>query len=250
MLEEIIESTKARLARVGVAAVGDGPPRRPFQSALSLPGLQVIAEIKRRSPSAGDLAPHLDPVAQAMEYERGGAVAISVLTEPDYFAGSLDDLSRVRDAVTLPILRKDFIVDVRQVEESRAVGADAMLLIVAALDVASLRLFLEEADRVGIEVLVEAHNEAEARVAADSGANIIGINNRDLHTFYTDLSVAEQVAPTLPADRVLVAESGVSTPLGAGRMAAAGYDAILVGEALVTSSDPAALLTDLRVAGS
>jgi indole-3-glycerol phosphate synthase len=210
----------------------------------------VIAEIKRRSPSAGDLAPELDPVTQAEAYASGGAAAISVLTEPQYFGGSLDDLKSVRDIVSLPILRKDFIVDPRQVTESRVAGADAMLLIVAAVDEATLRLLMEEAQDVGIDVLVEAHNEAEARIAADLGSQIIGVNNRDLHTFRTDLSVAERLAPGLPEDTVLVAESGVSTPEGAARMAAAGYNAILVGEALVTASDPATLLMDLRRAGT
>jgi indole-3-glycerol phosphate synthase len=210
----------------------------------------VIAEIKRRSPSAGDLAPELDPATQAQAYASGGAAAISVLTEPQYFGGSLDDLKRVRDAVSLPILRKDFIVDPRQVTESRVAGADAMLLIVAAVDEVTLRLLMEEAQDVGIDVLVEAHNEAEARIAADVSSHIIGVNNRDLHTFRTDLSVAERLAPGLPEDTVLVAESGVSTSEGAARMAAAGYDAILVGEALVTASDPATLLMDLRRAGT
>lgn len=246
MLEEIVESTRTRLARSGVAATGAGPVRRPFGSALDQHGLQVIAEIKRRSPSAGDLAPNLDPSTQAQLYEQGGAAAISVLTEPDYFGGSLNDLRRVRAAVSLPILRKDFIVDPRQVGESRAAGADVLLLIVAALDVSTLRRLLAEADDVGIEVLVEAHNKTEAQVAADLGSKIIGVNNRDLRSFQTDLAVAERVAPDLPAGTVLVAESGVSTRLGAARMAIAGYHAILVGEALVTSSDPVGLLKELR----
>lgn len=250
MLNEILESTKARLARYGVAADGEGPAPRAFAAALANPGLQVIAEIKRRSPSAGDLAIGLDPVEQASLYEQGGAAAISVLTEPDYFGGSLDDLRRVRAAVGLPILRKDFIVDRRQIAESRAVGADALLLIVAALEPATLRAMIRECDEVGIEALVEAHDEKEAQIADAAGAKVIGVNNRDLKTFVTDLAVAERVAPSLPEDCVMVAESGVSTAAGASRMAVAGYDAILVGEALVTSPDPIDQLQRLRQAGS
>lgn len=246
MLDAIINSTRARLARHGVVEGEPGPPPRGFADALARSGLQVIAEIKRRSPSAGDLAPGLDPVSQATAYEAGGAAAISVLTEPEYFGGSLDDLRRVRAAVSIPVLRKDFIVDRRQVAESRSAGADALLLIVAALDQALLKELIAEAETVGIEALVEAHDEDEAQRAVAAGARIVGVNNRDLRTFRTDLAVAERIAPTLPEDLVLVAESGVSGELGAARMSAAGYDAILVGEALVTASDPAALVARLR----
>lgn len=245
MLEEIIAATKHRLDHDGVARTGPGPAPRDFGEALARPGLQVIAEIKRRSPSRGDLNMGLDPVKQAQAYEQGGAAAISVLTEPEYFSGSLADLSAVRSAVTLPVLRKDFIIDVRQVEESRAAGADALLLIVAALEEPMLRFLLGECETVGIEALVEAHTSGEAEVAARAGARIIGVNNRDLATFHTDLAVAERVAPGLAGDRILVAESGVSSAEAALRMAAAGYDAILVGEALVTTPDPAALIRRL-----
>jgi indole-3-glycerol phosphate synthase len=250
MLNEIVEATRTRLARGGVAARGAGPARRSFADALARPELQVIAEIKRRSPSAGNLAADLDPGRQASLYEDGGAAAISVLTEPEYFGGSIADLRAARAAVDLPILRKDFIIDVRQVEESRAVGADALLLIVAALETTALQALLVECDHVGIEALVEAHDETEARIAVAVGARIIGVNNRNLRTFATDLAVAEGVAPSLPDECVLVAESGVANIAGAGRMAAAGYDAILVGEALVTSPDPVQLLQELRLAGS
>jgi indole-3-glycerol phosphate synthase len=250
MLDAIIESTRRRLASQGVLSGEPGSPVRPFAAALAKPGLQVIAEIKRRSPSAGELAPGLDPATQARQYEAGGAAAISVLTEPEYFDGSLDDLRRVRESVSLPVLRKDFIVDPRQVAESRAVGADALLLIVAALDEALLGELLVEAESVGIEALVEAHNEEEAKRAVAAGARIVGVNNRDLRTFKTDLGVAERVGSFLPEGLVLVAESGVSGVAGAGRMAAAGYDAILVGEALVTATDPAELVSQLRQAGA
>ncbi|MCP3999261.1 MAG: indole-3-glycerol phosphate synthase TrpC, partial [bacterium] len=246
MLNEIIETTRTRLEQSGRLRSGAGPTQRPFGAALAQSGLQVIAEIKRRSPSRGDLNMGLDPVVQALAYEAGGAAAISVLTEPEYFGGSLDDLESVRAAVSIPVLRKDFIIDRRQVEESRATGADALLLIVAGLSVEDLSLLLRECDRVGIEALVEAHNEVEAEIADAAGAQILGVNNRDLATFDTDLAVAERVAPGLAGGRVLVAESGVSSPAGATRMAAAGYDAILVGEALVTSSDPAILIGQLK----
>lgn len=246
MLDEIIANTRDRIGREGQQRFGPGPALRGFGAALAADGLQVIAEIKRRSPSRGDLNTTLDPVEQALRYEAGGAAAISVLTEPDYFQGSLDDLEAVRSSVSIPVLRKDFIIDRRQVEESRAAGADALLLIVAGLDEGTLGELLAECGRVGIEALVEAHNEYEAAVAGSVGARILGVNNRDLATFHTDLAVAERVAPTLAADRILVAESGVSDVYGASRMAAAGYDAVLVGEALVTSPDPAELIRRLR----
>jgi indole-3-glycerol phosphate synthase len=249
MLNEIVAATRARLEEGGTADYSGAPDARPFGAALQQPGLQVIAEIKRRSPSAGVLAADLDPVRQSREYARGGAAAISVLTEPDYFGGSLRDLVAVRHAVDLPILRKDFIIDPRQVIESRLAGADALLLIVAALDRAKLQQLLAECAKTGIEALVEAHDRAEAEMAVDLGAKLLGINNRNLHTFRTDLSVAEEIGPCLPSERVLVAESGVSNPAGAARMVAAGYDAVLVGEALVVAADPAALLRELRAVG-
>jgi indole-3-glycerol phosphate synthase len=247
MLDRIVQSTADRLGREGVDLIGAQPERREFAAKLAQPGLQVIAEIKRRSPSRGDLNMDIDPVAQALSYEKGGAAAISVLTEPEYFGGSLHDLRQVRAAVSLPVLRKDFIIDPRQVAESRVAGADALLLIVAGLDRGLLEELMSECESVGIEALVEAHNEAEAETAAAVGAQIIGVNNRDLSTFNTDLAIAERVAPLLPRDRTLVGESGVSTPAGAARMATAGYDAILVGEALVTAADPAALIAALRL---
>ncbi len=250
MLTEIINATRQRLDRAGTQRFGDGPPLRPFGAALAAPGLQVIAEIKRRSPSRGDLNLELDPVAQAVAYEAGGAAAISVLTEPDYFGGSLEDLEAVRAAVSIPVLRKDFIIDIAQVEESRAAGADALLLIVAGLAERELDELLDECGRVGIAALVETHNEAEAAIAAAAEAPIVGVNNRDLTTFHTDLAVAERVAPVLRRDHVLVAESGVADRTGAQRMAVAGYDAILVGEALVTAPDPVELLKDLRSVGA
>ncbi len=224
------------------------PPSRGFEAGLNASGLQIIAEIKRRSPSAGDISMHLDPAGQASRYESGGAAAISVLTEPDFFGGSIDDLEAVRAAVTIPILRKDFVIDEVQIHEARSAGADAVLLIVAALEEARLADLLAAGRNVGLDVLVEAHTGAELEVANRCGARIIGINNRDLHTFETDLETAERLAPEVRGS-TKVAESGVSSPIGAARMAAAGYDAILVGEALVRSENPAALVAALRQAG-
>jgi indole-3-glycerol phosphate synthase len=222
------------------------PPVQPFAAALSGTGLSIIAEVKRRSPSRGVLAAGLDVVAQAQIYENAGANAISVLTEPQHFDGSLDDLFQVRDAVSIPVLRKDFLMGPAQVWEARAFGADAVLLIVAVLGRDGLELMMEAAADAGVDALVEAHDESEARIALDAGATLIGVNNRDLATFTTDLTVAEGVADVIMRPGVTtVAESGIHDPADARRMASVGYDAILVGEALVVSPDPAQALARL-----
>ncbi len=252
MLDAIVASVRARLPDVVAAetelrAAGAAAPEpRGFAAALAADGLQVIAEIKRRSPSAGVLAPGLDPAAQARRYAAGGAAAISVLTEPDHFDGSLADLAAVRAAVDLPLLRKDFVLHPAQVWEARAGGADAVLLIVAILDDGELAELLAAARAAGLDALVEVHTSAEARRARSAGATLIGVNNRDLGTFRTDLGTAEAISGLLDGVPVRVAESGVSDPVGAARMAAAGYQAVLVGEALVRSDDPAALIRALR----
>ena len=250
MLNEIIAATRRRLEIDGVVQPNSGPVLCNFAEALTRPGLQVIAEFKRRSPSAGPLGMDLDAAAQAVAYVNGGAAAISVLTEPDYFSGSIADLAAVRAAVDLPILRKDFIVDERQIVQSRAIGADAVLLIVAALETAELESFLTVAREVGIAALVEAHDESEAQIAVDLGADLIGINNRNLQTFETDLAVAERVSTQLTTSSVLVAESGVSTLEGASLMADAGYEDVLVVEDLVRAADPATLIRRLRSAAT
>ena len=253
VLEEILESTRRRVAELKpaaaelAAAAQDAPPPRGFADALAQGGLQIIAEIKRNSPSAGPIAPHLDPASQAKLYEEGGAAALSVLTEPHYFAGSLDDMRSARAAVDLPVLRKDFVLDELQIHQARAAGADAILLIVAALEESTLSELHETAIGLGLDVLVEAHTGDEVEVANRCGATLVGVNNRDLHTFRTDLATAETLGP-LVRGQVRVAESGVSSPYGASRMAAAGYDAILVGEALVRSDDPAGLVAALKAA--
>jgi indole-3-glycerol phosphate synthase len=256
MLDQILASTRARVATLHAerevlpAAAAAAPAPRSLATALGAPGLQVIAEIKRRSPSAGQIASDLDAAAQARRYADGGAAAISVLTEPDFFGGSLADLAAVRDVVEIPVLRKDFIVDPVQVWEGRAAGADAVLLIVAALGPSQLRELLAVVAAAGMEALVEVHTPREVDAALAAGAETIGVNNRDLATFITDLAVAEAIAPTIPDGVVTVGESGVSSVAGARRMAAAGYDAILVGEAVVRSADPAGFIAELRAAGS
>ena len=254
MLRSILASADAR-AVVADAALDDhraacltAPPVRDLAGALRVSGLSVIAEIKRRSPSAGNIDDALDPVSLATRYVEGGADAISVLTEPDFFGGSLEDLKSVREAVSVPVLRKDFTRSPSQIWEARAAGADAVLLIVASLTPERLDLLLGTAKEVGVAAIVEVHGVDEVSIAVDAGAEIIGVNNRDLRTFVTDLSVAEQAAPFLPSGAITIGESGVSTPKGAARMASAGYDAILVGEALVRSEDPAALLSSLKAA--
>ena len=221
-------------------------PARDFVAALKAPGLSVIAEIKRASPSRGPIDPDLDPPALAAAYEHGGAACISVLTEPRHFLGSLDDLLRVSEAVRVPVLRKDFVVDPVQIWESRAMGADAVLLIVAALDDQTLIDLLAETHLAGMEALVEVHNENEVDRAVAAGVRVIGVNNRDLGSFEVDLGTAERLATQIDREAATVAESGIWSPADARRMQAAGYDAVLVGESLVRAADPAALLTGLR----
>jgi indole-3-glycerol phosphate synthase len=252
MLDRILSDARIRSEKAAaqsgalVEAAARSKPAKGFTEALAQPGLSVIAEVKRRSPSRGVLAAGLDAVAQARIYEDAGATAVSVLTEPLHFDGSLDDLVAVRDAVKVPVLRKDFVLDPAQVFEAKAAGADAVLLIVAALGADLLGRMIVAGAEVGIDSLVEVHDREEAATARAAGATLIGVNNRDLETFVTDLGVAEALAPTVQANGIVtVAESGIHTPHDAGRMRSAGYDAILVGEALVVSDDPAASLASL-----
>ena len=205
---------------------------------------RLVAEVKRASPSKGVISENFDPVAQALAYV-GGASAISVLTEPHFFLGSLDHLRAVRERVSLPVLRKDFILDPYQVYESRAAGADAVLLICALLDDDMLHDLLALTHELGMEALVEAHNAAETERAVASGAGVIGVNSRDLRTFTIDTDVVRHLRPLVPEDRVFVAESGIVDALGAARARAWGADAILVGEALMRASDPSAKAREL-----
>jgi indole-3-glycerol phosphate synthase len=212
-------------------------------------GLAVISEIKRRSPSKGALAPDLDPGALAASYEAGGATCLSVLTDEAHFGGSAADLQAARAATELPVLRKDFTVAAADVVDARIMGADCVLLIVAALTDAELASFTSLARELDLSILVEVHDEPELERALGVDADIVGVNQRDLVTFEVDTGRAERMAPLIPADVVRVAESGVGGPDDAARLGAAGYDAVLVGESLVTSGDPTAAVAALRAVG-
>ncbi len=251
MLDEIISSTHRRITVLKDRG-GEDSPRRGvtgrFETALARPGLAVIGEIKRRSPSRGVLAEGLDPVRQARIYEGAGAAAVSVLTEPDHFGGSNHDLTRVAEAVGIPVLRKDFTLDPAQVWEAAGIGADAVLLIVAILDDRRLGELLEVSAEAGLAALVEVHNAQEARRAVRAGAGIVGVNNRDLRNFTVDLGTSLHLAPMLADAKIRIAESGIHTPAQAAEMAAAGFDAVLVGEALVRARSPGDLVSQMREA--
>ena len=214
------------------------------------PGVAVIAEVKRSSPSKGALATIDDPAALAAQYEAGGAAVISVLTEQRRFSGTLEDLVRVRASVDVPVLRKDFIVTAYQLFEARAAGADLALLIVAALSDTELVSLVERAESIGLTPLVEAHTDEEVRRAVDAGARLIGINNRSLQTLEVDATTFARLAPLIPDGIVRVAESGVRGPRDVIELAKAGADVVLVGEALVTGRDPRTGVADLVAAGA
>lgn len=223
-----------------------GEPRRGFRRALDArPGVAVIAEIKKASPSRGIIRADFDPALHASQYEAAGAACISVLTDGPFFHGSLEHLAAARAACSLPLLRKDFTIDPYQIIEARAWGADAILLIVAALDEASLRSLAVVAEREGLDVLVEVHDEAEMSVAVASGARLIGINNRDLRTFVTTLDVTYRLAPLAPAGTLIVAESGIKSGTDIASLRASGVGAFLVGEHLMAAADPGAALESL-----
>ena len=258
VLDEIVagvrEDLEVRQRESPLAAIKDlaaaAPPPRDAYSVLRRPGVGVIAEIKRASPSAGTLAEIPDAAALACEYEAGGARCISVLTEPRRFGGSLDDLAQVRAAVDVPVLRKDFIVSSYQVHESRAYGADLVLLIVAALEQKVLVGLQERIESLGMTALVEVHDEDEADRALEAGARVIGVNARNLRTMEVDRSVFERIAPGLPNHVVKIAESGVRGPHDLIRYASSGADAVLVGEGLVTKKSPRDAVAELVTAGS
>lgn len=258
VLDEIVAGVRAdvaaRQALLSLDTVREraaaAPTAKNAAAKLREPGVGVIAEVKRRSPSKGSLATINDPAHLAREYEAGGARIVSVLTEGRRFGGSLDDLDAVRRAVEVPVLRKDFIVGSYQVHEARAHGADVVLLIVAALDQNTLIGLLERVESLGMTALVEVHTEDEASRAIDAGASVIGVNARDLMTLDVDRSAFERIAPGLPSNVVKVAESGVRGPLDLIEYAAAGADAVLVGEGLVTTADPRHAVAELVTAGS
>jgi indole-3-glycerol phosphate synthase len=258
VLDEILSGVRAdleeRQARIPLeqvrAAATAVPAARDALAALRAPGVGVIAEVKRASPSKGALADIPDPAALARDYADGGARCISVLTENRRFGGSLDDLVAVRAAVDVPVLRKDFIVSSYQVLEARAAGADLCLLIVAALEQNVLVGLLERIESLGMTALVEVHDEPEADRALEAGAKVIGVNARNLRTLEIDRSIFERIAPGLPSHVVKIAESGVRGPHDLISYAAAGADAVLVGEGLVTDRSPRQAVADLVTAGS
>lgn len=223
---------------------------RSFADAIAGVGVKVIAEMKRASPSAGVLRSEYDCGGIARAYEGAGAAALSVLTEADCFAGSLDNLGEARAAVRLPVLRKDFIVDEYQVYESVAGGADALLLIVAALGDSALRRLIERASRLGLAALVEVHTDEELDRALDAGAPIIGVNNRNLKTLDVDLETSFKLRPRIPSHCLAISESGIRSGADLRRLAAAGYHAALVGEHFMRADDPGAALARLLAEGS
>lgn len=235
--EEEVRELAPRLAGLR-SAVADAAPARAFGAALRAPGeVRLLAEVKRRSPSAGAIRPGADPAAIGVQYEKGGAAALSVLTDERYFGGSLDALRAVRAAVSLPVIRKDFVIDVAQVWEARAAGADAVLLIARILEGSRLPDLHAEARAAGLDVLVEVHDEDELGRALEAGATLVGVNNRDLRTFRTDLALTHSLAPLVPAAATLVAESGIRDSADVIALGAAGVDAVLVGESLMRQDD-------------
>jgi indole-3-glycerol phosphate synthase len=258
VLDEIVTGVRADLAAREAAtpmaevraAAADARPALDALAALRAPGVGVIAEVKRQSPSKGALADIPDPADLARQYAAGGARVISVLTEGRRFGGSQADLAAVRAAVEVPVLCKDFVVSSYQVHEARAHGADVVLLIVAALDQNTLLGLLERVESLGMTALVEVHTEAEADRALSAGTAVIGVNARDLTTLEVDRSTFERIAPGLPSEVVKVAESGVRGPHDLIAYASAGADAVLVGEGLVVSGDPRQAVADLVTAGS
>jgi indole-3-glycerol phosphate synthase len=258
VLDEILDGVRADLAerqrRVSLDQLKEMasrvPSPRDATAALKSDGVSVIAEVKRASPSRGAMAEIADPAALAADYEAGGARVISVLTEPRRFGGSLADLTAVRKVVQVPVLRKDFVVSSYQLWEARAHGADLVLLIVAALEQTVLVSLVERATSIGLVPLVEVHAEGELDRALDAGARVIGVNARDLTTLQLDRGVISSLIPRIPDGIVKVAESGVRGPHDLLAYAAAGADAVLVGESLVTGKDPRGAVADLVTAAS
>ncbi len=240
-----VVALKGRIAEL-TARARDRPPARDFRGALASGGnVALIAEVKRRSPGAGAIRSDLDPGVLAAQYERGGASAISVLTDRDYFGGALSDLKRARETTSLPALRKDFILDEAQVWEARSADADAVLLIVRILEdeqLVGLRVLAEE---LGMAALVEVHHDEELDRALESGAQIVGINNRDLRTFRTTLDVTLGLLSRVPGDRLLVSESGIRDGDDVRRLGASGVDAVLVGESLLRADAPSVAVAEL-----
>ncbi|HVX32435.1 MAG TPA: indole-3-glycerol phosphate synthase TrpC [Solirubrobacterales bacterium] len=246
IIEQLIEGAregvrerKRELSQADLEAQLSGRGQdRPFQEALTRPGLSLIAEFKRRSPSKGDIAPGADVAAQVAAYERGGAAALSVLTDRRHFGGSLEDLRVARDAAGLPIIRKDFIVDPYQLYEAAVYGADAVLLIVRALDDPELRSLYAEARALDLDCLVEVHDADELERALEVDAEVIGINNRDLDEQRVDIQTTFELMPDVPAGKTVVAESGISGREELMELERVGVDAVLIGGALMAARDP------------
>jgi indole-3-glycerol phosphate synthase len=258
VLERILRTTREGVARrkrelaIDQLEEVDGAmtTRRSLHAALTGPGISVIAEFKRRSPSAGTLRERPDVIELVGAYERGGAAAVSILTEGPHFDGSLEDLREARAACALPILRKDFVVDPYQLHEARAAGADAVLLIVAALEQPMLRALHEQAGELGLDVLVEVHTRAELARANEVGARLIGINNRDLRDFSVDVERTFALLGEVPDGVAVVSESGIATAQQLRRLGERGVQAVLVGETLMRSPDPQAALRELLSGGA
>ncbi len=251
LIAESARETERRRRSTSLARVEERARRyapKHFAAALRGPGLAVIAEMKRKTPTMGILAADYRPEVIVADYVSGGAAAVSVLTQEASFGGELEHVAAVRSRTELPILRKDFITDPYQVLEACAAGADAVLLIVAALDRRSLEQLLRLAGELGLAAVVEVHDEAETAAALEGGAGIIGVNHRDLRTFAVDMGLTERLRPRIPEDRIVVAESGIHGADDAKRLREAGADAILVGELLMRSLDPAACIQELSVA--
>lgn len=256
ILDDIAAFTRTRVKELKKAkslyAVRDEAEGRPvgkdFQAALAAPGLSVIAELKQASPSKGLIAPDFERIYldKARQYEEGGAAAISCLTEPKFFLGSDEYLRQVRAAVQLPILRKDFTVDEYQIYEAKCLGADAVLLICSLLSQGQLAEYLCQAHELGLSALVEAHDADEVGAALAAGAGIIGVNNRNLNDFSVNPLNSLRLREQIPAEKLFVAESGIAKASDCAGLKAAGVQAVLVGEALMRSSDPAAMLKEMR----
>jgi len=253
MIEELVEAARAGVERRRAVVpleeiegrLGQRPEQRPFGEALTRPGLSLIAEFKRRSPSAGEIRDGAEPREFARAYEEGGAAAISVLTDESHFGGSLADVMAARAACELPILQKDFIVDRYQLYEAALVGADAVLLIVAALDAGSLAALHAEARSLDLDCLVEVHREGELGTALTADAEVIGINNRNLDDFTVDVENTYELITDVPAGKTVVSESGISDRATLEALERVGVDAVLIGEALMRADDPAAKVREL-----
>ena len=257
ILDTLAAAARARVATLekqkSLASVRDEAEQlhkaeRSFAESLRQPGLNFICECKKASPSKGLIAPEFPFLEIAQAYERGGAAAISCLTEPDYFLGADRYLQEIAEHVSLPVLRKDFTISVYQIYEAKVLGADAILLICAILSQAELEEFRLAAESVGLDALVETHDTAEIEMALKSGAQIIGINNRNLKDFTVDLGTCLNLRKEIPAGRISVAESGIRTEADIARLKAAGFNGVLIGETLMRSGDPEAMLRRLRQA--